>query len=157
MRRKLNNGSASASTNTYINTSRLLNNLIQSYNTVNVHYCSVRYFIKEMNTINTSYSGCIKLISGSKETYIFQFLLYFYINVYISNKYSSFELSTHLRILKKNYYVFHKNIKPHNCFQHEIRNVSSASNQHIRMISEGSCDTKDWSNACRKFSFASQE
>ncbi len=27
-----------------------------------------------------------------------------------------------------------------------IRNVSSAANQHIRMISEGSCDTEDWSN-----------
>ncbi len=27
-----------------------------------------------------------------------------------------------------------------------IRNVSLAANQHIRMISEGSCDTEDWSN-----------
>ncbi len=27
-----------------------------------------------------------------------------------------------------------------------IRNVSWAANQHIRMISEGSCDTEDWSN-----------
>ncbi len=27
-----------------------------------------------------------------------------------------------------------------------IRNVSSAANQNIRMISEGSCDTEDWSN-----------
>jgi len=26
-------------------------------------------------------------------------------------------------------------------------NVSRATNQHIRMISEGSCDTEDWSNA----------
>ena len=25
-------------------------------------------------------------------------------------------------------------------------NVSCASNHHIRMISEGSCDTEDWSN-----------
>ncbi len=25
-------------------------------------------------------------------------------------------------------------------------NVSWAANQHIRMISEGSCDTEDWSN-----------
>ncbi len=25
-------------------------------------------------------------------------------------------------------------------------NVSWAENQHIRMISEGSCDTEDWSN-----------
>ncbi len=28
-----------------------------------------------------------------------------------------------------------------------IRNVSKTANQHIRMISEGSCDTEDWSNA----------
>ncbi len=27
-----------------------------------------------------------------------------------------------------------------------IRNVSWAVNQYIRMISEGSCDTEDWSN-----------
>ncbi len=27
-----------------------------------------------------------------------------------------------------------------------IRNVCWAANQHIRMISEGSCDTEDWSN-----------
>ncbi len=27
-----------------------------------------------------------------------------------------------------------------------IRNVSCAATQHIRMISEGSCDTEDWSN-----------
>ncbi len=28
--------------------------------------------------------------------------------------------------------------------------VSWASNQHIRMISEGSCDTEDWSNDAEK-------
>ncbi len=27
-----------------------------------------------------------------------------------------------------------------------IKNVSWSANQHIRMISEGSCDTEDWSN-----------
>ncbi len=27
-----------------------------------------------------------------------------------------------------------------------VRNISWASNQRIRMISEGSCDTEDWSN-----------
>ncbi len=27
-----------------------------------------------------------------------------------------------------------------------IRNVSCAPTQHVRMISEGSCDTEDWSN-----------
>ncbi len=33
-------------------------------------------------------------------------------------------------------------------------NVSWAPNEHIRMISEGLCDTEDWSNGCWKFSFA---
>jgi len=27
-----------------------------------------------------------------------------------------------------------------------IRNVSEAANQHIRLISEGSCDKRHWSN-----------
>jgi len=35
-----------------------------------------------------------------------------------------------------------------------IINVSRAPNQHIIMISEGPCDTKDWSNGCWKFRFA---
>ncbi len=34
-----------------------------------------------------------------------------------------------------------------------IRNYSWAVNQHIRMTSEGSCDTEDWSNYCWRFSF----
>ncbi len=41
------------------------------------------------------------------------------------------------------YHCFHKNIKKHsNYFQH----VSWAANQYIRMISERSCDTEDWSD-----------
>ncbi len=31
-----------------------------------------------------------------------------------------------------------------------IRNVSWAANQHIRMISEGSCDAEDWGNDAEK-------
>ncbi len=37
------------------------------------------------------------------------------------------------------------------------RNVSWAANLLIRMISEGSYGTEDWSNVCWKFSFLSQE
>ncbi len=47
------------------------------------------------------------------------------------------------------YHGFHKYFKQHNCYQHWyiiIRDVSWAENQLIRMISEGSCDTEDWSN-----------
>ncbi len=51
---------------------------------------------------------------------------------------------------------FHKNIKWYNLFLILLikRNVSWASSQHIRMISEGLCDIDDWSNGCWKFSFA---
>ncbi len=42
---------------------------------------------------------------------------------------------------KKMYHGFHKNIK-----QHNIIKYSWTPNQHLRMISEGSCDTEDWSN-----------
>ncbi len=50
--------------------------------------------------------------------------------------------------LLKRYQGFHKHMKQHNCFSALIiiRNVSWAANLHIRMISEGSCDTEDWSN-----------
>ena len=59
-------------------------------------------------------------------------------NKSINFKCFSFELSIHQRILKKNASQFPKNI-----LTLVIRmNVSWAANQHIRMISEGSCDTE---------------
>ncbi len=47
-------------------------------------------------------------------------------------------LTEHLNLV----YVFFDNI------------MSWATNQHIRMISEGSCDTKEWSNGCWIFTYA---
>ncbi len=45
------------------------------------------------------------------------------------------------------YHGFHKNIKQQKLFStFIIRNVSWAANHHIRLISEGSCDTEDWRN-----------
>jgi len=45
------------------------------------------------------------------------------------------------------YHGFNKNIKQLSFFSTLIiRNVSGEANQHILMISEGSCDTEDWSN-----------
>jgi len=42
------------------------------------------------------------------------------------------------------FFLIHQKIGFHeNIFQHIF---SWAANQHIRMISEGSCDTEDWSN-----------
>ncbi len=63
----------------------------------------------------------------------------------VSNKCCSFELSVHQRILKEMYHSFHKILISTTVFN-SIENVSWAPNQHIRMISEGSCDTEDWSN-----------
>ncbi len=46
------------------------------------------------------------------------------------------------------YHGFHKNSMQQKLNKNKNKNVSWAPNQHIRMISEGSCDTEDW-----KFSF----
>jgi len=40
------------------------------------------------------------------------------------------------------YHGFYKNIKQHNV------HIKYAPNQHIKMISEGSCNTGDCSNGC---------
>jgi len=93
-----------------------------------IHYRSkVGVFIlKEINTF--IHQGRIKLIkSDGKDIY----------NVTkdsISNKCCSSELSIHQKILKK-------------CINNQIYLILCwSSNHHIRMISEGSCDTEDWSN-----------
>ncbi len=47
-----------------------------------------------------------------------------------------------------------------NCFQQFMDNNKNsllAANQHIRMISEGSCDTEDWSNDAENSALPSQE
>ncbi len=58
----------------------------------------------------------------------------------VSGRFCSSELSIHQRNLKKNIL---------SCFQHNNNNNKKkiwTANQYIRMISEGSCDTEDWSN-----------
>jgi len=45
------------------------------------------------------------------------------------------------------------NINQHNCLT-LIRFFFFEHHQDIRKISEGLCDTEDWSNGCWKFSFA---
>jgi len=49
---------------------------------------------------------------------------------------------------------FPQNIKQQNCFHN---NKKEAPNQHIRLISEGSCDTEDWSNDAEYSALLSQE
>jgi len=51
----------------------------------------------------------------------------------------------YLRILKKRFPQKYK-VAQLSSTMIIIRNVSLAANHHIRMISEGSCDTEDWSN-----------
>ncbi len=49
---------------------------------------------------------------------------------------------------KNLFHSLHKNMKQRDCLITTLiifRNVSWAVNQNIRMISEASCDTKDWS------------
>ncbi len=55
------------------------------------------------------------------------------------------------------YHSFHKNMK-NISFQKwilslKMRNISWA-NQHLKIISEGSRDTEDWTNYCWEFSIA---
>ncbi len=66
----------------------------------------------------------------------------------ILNTFCLFELSFHQIDLNKRDQDFYKNIKQHKCFQLIlIRKVSWVPNQHIQMISDGSCDAEDWSNS----------
>ncbi len=55
----------------------------------------------------------------------------------------------------KMHHGFHKNGLPEQFSALVIIiNVSWGPNQHIQMISKGSCDTEEWSNGCWIFSFA---
>jgi len=64
----------------------------------------------------------------------------------ISNKFCSFELFIHQRIMKQNVSLFQQTYKAVQLFSTFIiiRNVSWAPNQHFRKIAEGSYDPKDW-------------
>ncbi len=64
------------------------------------------------------------------------------VNISILNKCCSFEFSIHQRILIKNDHSFLKNIKPFST----LIIYQMFLERHNRMISEGSCDTEDWSN-----------
>ncbi len=48
--------------------------------------------------------------------------------------------------------IFNINNKNNNV-NNNYNNVSWATNQHIRMISEGSCDTEDWRNDAENSAF----
>ncbi len=63
--------------------------------------------------------------------------------IYISNKSCSVQLLIHQKIMYKMYHASWENTE-HSTFT--IRNGVWSTNQHITMISEGSCDSEDWSN-----------
>ncbi len=108
-----------------------------------VHYCSVWFVLNS----NVYFLGGVHfLLNWSKVTAKTFIILQ---KIYISNKCCYFELVIHQRILKiKLHHTVHNNIKHHTdiVINIGINNVFWVANQHIRMISEGSRDTKDWSN-----------
>ncbi len=66
-------------------------------------------------------------------------------NMSISNKYCSFEF---FLFIKESYKIYCFTQKYYKMFSTLIiRNVSWAANHYI-MISDGACDTEDWSNDC---------
>ncbi len=95
--------------------------------------------------------GHTKLISKYKYTVNTMIMLQ---NISISNKCC-------FPFIKENKITFSQNINDLIWIDFNIDNNNNnnpwAPNQHIRIISEGSCDTEDWSNDCCKFSFASQK
>ncbi len=73
----------------------------------------------------------------------------------VSNKLYSFERSADQRILKKIIMVSTKTLSSTTFFNiNSIKKYYWVPNHHMRIISEGSCDTKDWNNSYWKFSFA---
>jgi len=60
--------------------------------------------------------------------------------IFILNKRCSVELNIHQR--KEIYYCSHKNMKQHS----NVFNINEKYLLSSRVISEGSCDTEDWSN-----------
>ncbi len=83
--------------------------------------------------------GCIKLIKSDIYNVIMLQKIQF--------QCCSFELSFHQAILTKEMYVSLKLLSSTTAFNIDnYQKCFCAAKQHIRMISEGSCDTEDWSN-----------
>ncbi len=67
-------------------------------------------------------------------------------NISVVNKYCSSELPIHQIIL-----IFFIAVSKKTKKQHNIDNkmqLCNYANKHIRIISEETCDTEDWSNGC---------
>jgi len=71
---------------------------------------------------------------------------------YLNFKCCSFKFSIHQRILKVQFPQKYVAVQLFSTLI-VIRHVSWAANPHIRMISEGSYDTEDWSNNGKKAAY----
>ncbi len=109
----------------------LKKNFVLQYTMLFKSLGSVIYFFKEINTFIQE--GCVKLINVIVKTYIVRKDFYFEQMLFFWTLYSS-------KNQRKKYHMFQKTILSSTTVSTLIIN------QHIRMISEGSCDTEDWSN-----------
>ncbi len=69
--------------------------------------------------------------------------------IFILSKCHSFELSRRICVFSK----ILSSVKLLTVFNTDNKKCSWAPNQNIKQISEGLCDTEDWSNGCCNFSF----
>ncbi len=113
-----------------------------------LYYCQdkiveCRLFKKKMSSLPLlSNSACC--LEVSVNAYIMTQYTYF---IFIYIFYSIILFSFPSKNDEKTYHGLQKNIKQHNCLIADCEMIIYwAANYHIRMISEGSCDTEDWSN-----------
>ncbi len=115
-----------------------LHTTVEKFGVNNIYFLNTS--VKKLNALH-----CLK--SDSKD-------IYNVINISILNNccFLTFCSSENPENMYQN---FHKNIGAPQLFSTLIiiRNIYWAPS-HFRMISEGSCDTEDWSNGCWKCSFA---
>ncbi len=101
------------------------------------NFMYVCIYFKEITTFIQQ--GCIKLIKSDTKRDIYN------VTKDLFQICCSFEKKNYLRILKIIFIkVLRSTLFPTLIII--IINVSWAANQHIRMITKGSCDTEDWSN-----------
>ncbi len=113
--------------------SKILNKIMVS---TKIH-CILFFIIKQINGVHLTRKYCFSLQNFMLNSmcyfqilfFLVKFTGYFWVKIvstpFFSSVYEAAQLFSTLII---------------------IRNVSRAANRHIRMISEGSCDTEDWSN-----------
>ncbi len=113
------------------------------------HWVTVLFWLYKLALIIKRYSENVILLFSEDALNRSKVIVKTFIMKYsILNKCCSFKLSIPQRILKNKTNQFTQKYEAAQLFSTLIiiRNVFWAANQHIRMISEESCDTEDWSN-----------